>query len=43
MGDVDELVGRGASVVDRLAKWTVLADPEGNEFCVFERSSHPED
>ncbi|HEY2814983.1 MAG TPA: VOC family protein [Acidimicrobiales bacterium] len=43
MGDVDELVGRGASVVDRLAKWTVLADPEGNEFCVFERGSHPED
>jgi hypothetical protein len=37
-GDVDELIGRGASMVlpkgdDRW--WDVLADPEGNEFCVF--------
>jgi hypothetical protein len=34
-GDVDELVRRGASVLDRQPRWTVLADPEGNEFCVF--------
>ena len=38
-GSVDELVGLGARVVlvrgdDR--DWTVLADPEGNEFCVFD-------
>ena len=36
---VDDLVARGASVLlppgdDR--GWTVMADPEGNEFCVFE-------
>lgn len=36
---VDELVARGATVVlppgdDR--RWTVMADPEGNEFCVFD-------
>jgi hypothetical protein len=36
--DAAELVGLGATVVrppghDRV--WTVLADPEGNEFCVF--------
>jgi hypothetical protein len=38
-GDVGELVALGARVVlahgdDR--DWTVLADPEGNEFCVFD-------
>jgi hypothetical protein len=37
-GSVDELVALGARVVlargdDR--EWDVLADPEGNEFCVF--------
>ena len=36
---VDELVARGATVLlppgdDR--RWTVMADPEGNEFCVFD-------
>src|SRR5262245_38520749 len=35
-GDVAELLGRGATMVDRQDRWTVLADPEGNEFCVFE-------
>ncbi|MEY2426482.1 MAG: hypothetical protein QOI61_2054 [Actinomycetota bacterium] len=35
-GDVDELVGRGATIVEEHPRWTVLADPEGNEFCVFE-------
>jgi hypothetical protein len=34
-GDVDALVARGATLVDSLPRWTVLADPEGNEFCVF--------
>jgi hypothetical protein len=38
-GDVEQLVARGATVVlprgdDR--EWVVLADPEGNEFCVFD-------
>lgn len=34
-GDVDDLVARGASVLWELPRWTTLADPEGNEFCVF--------
>lgn len=34
-GDVDTLVAAGASVLAELPRWTVLADPEGNEFCVF--------
>jgi hypothetical protein len=35
-GDVRELIGRGATLVEAHPRWTVLADPEGNEFCVFE-------
>ena len=39
---VDRLVSCGASVVARHAigshRWTVLHDPEGNEFCVAARS-----
>ena len=34
-GDVDTLIGRGATLVERHERWTVLADPEGNEFCAF--------
>jgi Glyoxalase-like domain len=34
-GSVDDLVGRGATLVERRDQWTVMADPEGNEFCVF--------
>jgi Glyoxalase-like domain len=34
-GDVDSLVARGATLLTRLEGWTVMADPEGNEFCVF--------
>lgn len=34
-GDVDDLVTRGAAVVERREDWTVMTDPEGNEFCVF--------
>ncbi len=36
---VDDLVARGASVIAPPTddeRWTVMADPEGNEFCVFE-------
>jgi hypothetical protein len=36
--DVDGLVSRGATVLrrpDDEIDWTVLADPEGNEFCAF--------
>ncbi|MEO3784134.1 VOC family protein [Actinocorallia sp. B10E7] len=37
-GDVAELVAAGARVLrerDEEISWTVMADPEGNEFCVF--------
>jgi hypothetical protein len=36
--DVDALVAKGATVLrrpDEDITWHVLADPEGNEFCVF--------
>ncbi len=36
--ETDRLLGLGATVVDDLRKthgWVVLADPEGNEFCVL--------
>jgi Glyoxalase-like domain len=41
--EVDRLIGVGATLVDDQRKpdgrgWVVLADPEGNEFCV-ERSA----
>jgi predicted enzyme related to lactoylglutathione lyase len=36
--EVKRLVGLGATVLDEQEvpglRWTVLADPEGNEFCV---------
>ena len=38
-GDVEGLVAAGARVLDVLPSWTVLADPESNEFCVFSRGS----
>ena len=34
-GDVDDLIRRGAKLLAREERWTVVADPEGNEFCVF--------
>ncbi|MEQ1785989.1 MAG: VOC family protein [Acidimicrobiales bacterium] len=33
--DVPALVARGATVLAEQPDWTVLADPDGNEFCVF--------
>ncbi len=39
-GDVETLVAAGARVLrarDTEIEWDVLADPEGNEFCVFSR------
>ncbi|MGZ5371452.1 VOC family protein [Aeromicrobium sp.] len=35
---IDDLVANGASLIraqDKDIGWTVMADPEGNEFCVF--------
>ena len=37
VGDVAEIVARGATVLSEQPRWTVLADPEGNEFCAFPR------
>ena len=34
-GDVAELEAKGATRLWEMPRWTVLADPEGNEFCVF--------
>jgi hypothetical protein len=32
--EVQRLVGHGATVIGEYDGWTLLADPEGNEFCV---------
>jgi hypothetical protein len=41
--EIERLLGLGASMVDDLRDgdtgWAVLADPEGNEFCVLSRSA----
>ncbi|MET1058188.1 MAG: VOC family protein [Nocardioides sp.] len=34
-GDVEPLLSAGATRLWDMPDWTVLADPEGNEFCVF--------
>jgi glyoxalase superfamily protein len=34
-GSVEEFLDRGATRLWEMPRWTVLADPEGNEFCVF--------
>jgi catechol 2,3-dioxygenase-like lactoylglutathione lyase family enzyme len=42
-GEVERILGLGATRVDDHdeygVRWTVLADPEGNEFCVGQPSS----
>jgi hypothetical protein len=35
VGRVDDLLARGATHLWDQPRWTVLADPEGNEFCLF--------
>ena len=35
--DVQLLVDAGATILDEQPRWTVMADPEGNEFCAFAR------
>ncbi|WP_181311490.1 VOC family protein [Nocardioides campestrisoli] len=39
-GRVEELLARGAEPRWEQPGWTVLADPEGNEFCVFPPTDH---
>jgi hypothetical protein len=34
-GDEEVILKAGATVVRRMPKWTVLADPEGNQFCIL--------
>lgn len=34
-GNVEDFLARGATWLWDMERWTVLADPEGNEFCVF--------
>jgi Glyoxalase-like domain len=34
-GSIDELRALGATLVAEQPRWTVMADPEGNEFCAF--------
>jgi Glyoxalase-like domain len=44
VGDTAELLGLGATLVrvrDEEIDWDILADPEGNEFCVFAAPSSP--
>jgi hypothetical protein len=36
--EVARLIAAGASEVGRHEDWVVMADPEGNEFCVFPAS-----
>ena len=41
VGDAEEraaVLEAGATVVRELPRWTVLADPEGNEFCLLPRA-----
>ncbi|WP_017612634.1 VOC family protein [Nocardiopsis salina] len=35
-GELERLLWLGASVVARFPEWVVLADPEGNEFCLMD-------
>lgn len=34
-GEVDDFLARGATKLWEMPRWVTLADPEGNEFCVF--------
>jgi hypothetical protein len=34
-GTVADFEAAGATVLWEMPRWTVMADPEGNEFCVF--------
>jgi hypothetical protein len=38
---LDTLQALGATVVEHFERWTVLADPDGQEFCAFLRDAPP--
>ena len=45
IGSTEELIALGATLVRPIGgdiEWDVLADPEGNEFCCFAKSTEPE-
>jgi len=39
--DLADLEALGATIVEPRSRWTVMADPEGGEFCAFLRSEIP--
>ncbi len=36
-GSIEELLALGATVTEEFPRWTLMADPEGGEFCAFVR------
>lgn len=42
VSSIAQVTELGATVLDELDEWTVLADPEGGEFCVFVRDQPPQ-
>ena len=40
-GSVQELLDLGATVLEEFPRWTMMADPEGGEFCAFVREEPP--
>ena len=41
-GSLAELEKRGARQLETFPRWTILADPEGQEFCAFVRETVPD-
>lgn len=41
-GSIAELEALGATVLTRRERWTVMADPDGQEFCAFVREQPPD-
>ncbi|HEY2044883.1 MAG TPA: VOC family protein [Jatrophihabitans sp.] len=39
---LDELTALGATVVEHYERWTIMTDPEGQEFCAFVVPDRPE-
>lgn len=39
--EIENLVARGATVIEQFDTWTVLQDPEANEFCVSDPRTSP--
>jgi hypothetical protein len=40
---LEELEALGATILQRQPRWTVMADPEGGEFCAFLRPDPPDE